>query len=84
MPVHFSKGPFLEMLLGGCNVVTLRQVRDDLLAGPATLQEPHLGVGEAPFQIWNDAVVRSLLPQVVGVLEVKLFVRASYNGIGVG
>lgn len=70
-------GPLLEVLLGGSDVVALRQVLHDLLADPAAVEDAHLGVGEAPLQVGHDAVVRWLLAEIVGVLQVELLVGAA-------
>jgi hypothetical protein len=72
MPVEFSQGTLLEMLLSACNVRACRNVSDDLLADPATREEPGLGLTEAPFQVGYGAGVGALSPEIVRILEIKL------------
>ena len=59
--------------------MTLRQVLDDLLADPASIQEPRLGVGEAPLQVGDDTIVSGLLTEVVWILKIQRLVRPTYN-----
>ena len=72
MPVEFSQSTLFEMLLRACNVCTCRNIRDDLLADPATREEPGLGLTEAPFQVGYGAGVGALSPEIVRILEIKL------------
>lgn len=76
VPVKLTDRALGEVLLSRRYVGAHRQVSDDLLPDPSTLQEASLGVGEAPFQVGYDAIVGALLAQVVGVLEVQGLVRA--------
>ena len=58
------------MLLGGSNIMTLGQVLDDLLADPASVEDPRLGVGETPFEVGNNSGISILTAQIVRVLLV--------------
>lgn len=78
MPVQLPHRASCQVLLGGSNVAARRQVRDDLLADPATFEDARLGVAEAPFQIGHDAVVCALLAEVVLVLDIDVVVGATY------
>lgn len=77
MPVKFSDSTLDEMLLSARDVMAGRQILDDLFTEPTAFQETGLGVGEAPFEVGNNAVVSGLLTQVVWVLEVKFLVCAA-------
>lgn len=76
--MQFAKSPFLQMLLSCSNIVTSRQVCNDLLSNPSTRQDPGFWVGKAPFQIDNHAIVPTLGAQVVRVLKIKLLIRTTY------
>lgn len=76
VPVKLTDRALGEMLLSCRYVGAHRQVSDDLLTNPSSLQKASLGVGKAPFQVGYDAIVGALLAQVVGVLEVQGLVRA--------
>jgi hypothetical protein len=65
---------FLQMLLGSGHVMALGKISDNLLAHPASIEDSCLGIGETPLQVWDKAVVRGLLAEVVRVLEVQLLV----------
>lgn len=78
MPMQFTDGALLEMLLGSRDVVALGKILDDLLTEPSTLEEPRLGVREAPLEVRYNAIVRGLLSEVVRVGDVNLMVRAAY------
>lgn len=77
MPVKFSEGTLLEMLLSTGYVMAGGKIRDDLLTNPTTLQKSGLGIGEAPSEIGNNSIVCRLLAKVVWVLEVKFLVGSS-------
>lgn len=70
VPVEFSNSTLLEMLLSGRDVMTLREILDDLLPDPAAFEETSLGVRETPLQVGHNTVIRGLLSKVVGVLEI--------------
>lgn len=78
MPVKLANGTLLQMLLCAGNVVTGRQISNDLLAHPTTLEDARLGVGEAPFQVGHRAGVGRLLSEVVWVLDIQRMVGAAY------
>lgn len=75
VPVKLTDRALGEMLLSRRDVGAHREVCDDLLPNPSSLEEASLGVGETPFQVGNDAIVGALLAQVVGVLKVQGLVR---------
>jgi len=75
--MQLSDGTLLQMLLRSRNIMACRQVCDDLLASPSTIENPCFGVTEAPFQIWHDAIVSALCAEIVWVLEIDLLVRPS-------
>jgi len=81
VPVELADGAFLQVLLGGGNVMALRQVLDDLLAQPAAIEQPCLGVGESPLQVWDDAVVGALPAEVVRILLVYVLVRTAFERV---
>ena len=81
VPVELADGTLLQMLLGGRDVVAGGEIGDDLLPDPAAVEQPGLGVGEAPLQVGNDAVVGALRPEVVGVLQVDLLVRPAWSTV---
>jgi hypothetical protein len=76
MPMKFTKSSLLQMLLGSGNIVAfpvstikliqpcwnlpLGQVLDDLVSGPASIENFGLGVREAPLQVGNGATVSGL------------------------
>jgi hypothetical protein len=87
MPVKFSDGSFFQVLLRTGNIVTLRQVLNNLLSDPTALENSRLGVGEAPFQVGDNAIVGRLLPEVVRILQVKLMVGTTWvrgQRLGIG
>jgi hypothetical protein len=77
VPVKLANRALSQVLLRGRDVLAAGQVGDDLLAHPATLQEPRPRVGEAPFEVRYHTRVSALLAEVVGVLEVDLMVCAT-------
>lgn len=78
VPVEFSDCALLQVLLCAGYIVTLRQILNNLLSHPTTLEDSGLRVGEAPLQVWNNSIVCRLPAQVVGVLQVKLMVGATW------
>lgn len=99
MPMKFTKSSLLQMLLGSGNIVAfpvstikliqpygvlpLGQVLDDLVSGPASIENFGLGVREAPLQVGNGATVSGLLAQVVGILKIQLVVCAACRVVSV-
>jgi hypothetical protein len=77
VPMKLPQRPFLQMLLGSSDVMALGKIGDDLLAHPASIEDSCLGIGETPLHVWDKAVVRGLLAEVVRVLEVQLLVCSS-------
>ena len=77
--MKFSDSALLEMLLSTGDVMGGGKICDDLLTDPTTLQESRLGVGEAPFEVWHNALVSGLLPKVIRVLEVEFLVGSTYT-----
>jgi hypothetical protein len=75
--MQLTDGALLEMLLSSRDVVALRKILDDLLTEPPSLEEPRLGVREAPLEVRHNAIVRGLLAEVVRVGDVDLLVRAA-------
>lgn len=59
--------------------MTCGQISDYLLPDPAAFENTRSGVGEAPFEIWNDTVVSGLLAQVTGILQVQLMICAALS-----
>lgn len=53
------------MLLSSGDVLAGGQIGHNLFAGPTSGKEPCLGVGEAPFKIWNHSVVCRLGAQII-------------------
>lgn len=74
MPMQLAIGTLLQMLLGTRNIMAGWQIRDDLLSGPTTIEKSRSGITETPSQIWDEATVRALSSEIVGLLEVKLVV----------
>jgi hypothetical protein len=79
--MKFSQRPSTQVLLGSSDVATGGKIGDHLLAHPASIEDSCLGIGEAPLQVWDNAVVRGLLAEVVRVLEVHLVVCSSYDAV---
>lgn len=77
MPMQLSYCSTLDMLLSRCNIVTLRQVLNDLLADPASVEDTGLGIREPPFQVRDHAAVSRLPAEVVWVLSVDCIVGAA-------
>lgn len=64
MPVQFTDGALLQMLLSSGDVVADRQVIVDLFADPSTRIDLSFGIAKAPLEIWDGAGVGALLAQV--------------------
>lgn len=79
--MQFTTGTFLQMLLGTSNVSASRQIRDDLLSCPATLEDSRPGVAETPLQIWNDSIVSGLSSKIVWILDVQLMIGPSWHKV---
>lgn len=75
--MKLTDSSLLQMLLGTCNVVTGRQVSHDLFTNPAALENSGLGVGKAPLQVGDDAIVCGLTAQVVWVGNIDRVVSSS-------
>lgn len=84
MPMQLSHCSTLDMLLGGCNIVTLRQVLNDLLADPASVEDAGLRIRESPFQVRHHAAVSGLPAEIVWVLSVNCIVGAACDILLVG
>lgn len=78
VPVKLTHSTLGQVLLSSGNVVTRRQISDDLLTNPSTVQDTGLGVGETPLEVGNDTLISGLLTKAVGVLEVNLLVGSAY------
>jgi len=72
MPVKFSQGTLLKMLLSGCNIGACRNISDNLLTNPTARKEPGLGLTEAPFEVGHRASICTLSTEVVRVLQINL------------
>lgn len=71
--MHLSDSALSQVDLGACNIVTGRQVRDNLLANPAAVEHTGLGERKAPFQVWYKTNVGGgLAVDIAWVLEIKL------------
>jgi CHASE2 domain-containing sensor protein len=78
MPVKLTGRALGQVLLGSGNVVAGRKILDDLLANPAAVEDPRLGVGEAPFEVGDDPVVRRLPAKAVGVGLIPLRIGTAF------
>ena len=58
--MEFTKSTFLQVLLSSGNVVTLRQIRDDLLTDPPAIEQSCLRVGEPPLEVRYHTIVSAL------------------------
>lgn len=65
------------MKLSTSNILTRGEISDNLLSNPTTFQDTRSRVGEAPFEVWDNAVVCGLLAQIIGILQVQLMVGAA-------
>lgn len=68
--MKLTDSTLLEMLLSTSDIMTLRQVLNDLLSGPAAIEELGLRLREAPLHIWDKSIVSTRGSQLVGVLKV--------------
>jgi hypothetical protein len=72
--MEFSHSSFLQMLLSSCNIRTSGDISDDLLSSPAAIEDPGLGIAEAPFEVDDGAGICALSAEIVGVLKVELVI----------
>jgi hypothetical protein len=79
VPVQFADSALLQVLLGTCNVMALRQVLDDLLPRPAAWEQSSLRLGETPLDIGHEAIIGTGSAELVWVLEVESFVCSTYS-----
>ena len=77
--MKLSDRPLGQMLLCGRNILTRREIGDQLLADPSSIQKTRLRVGECPLEVHDIAIVGWLAAQIVWVLEIELLVRATCN-----
>lgn len=77
--MELADGALRQVLLGCRQIMTGREIRDDLLANPTAFQDPRLGVGETPFKIRHQTIISTLLAKVVRILEVESFVGAAFK-----
>jgi len=78
MPMQLPNGTLLQMLLSPGNVMALGKVLNDLLSRPAAWEKSRLGVGKAPFDVGNEAVIGARGTEVVGILEIQGSVGSAY------
>lgn len=78
VPVQFADSALLQMLLGTCNVMTLRQVLNDLLPRPAAWEKSSLRLRETPLDVGHKAVIGTGSAELVWVLKVESFVCSTY------
>lgn len=74
MPMQFAYRALFQMLLSCCDVFTGRQVCHHLGSYPTPVQQSRFRVGKAPLEIDDDSIVRALRAEVIGILEIELFV----------
>lgn len=77
MPVKLTDRSLSQVLLGGGNVGAARQIGDDLLTQPASVEDARVGIGEAPLQVRDNAGISSLLAEIVRVLQVQVLVGST-------
>lgn len=68
MPVKLPQRTLVEMQLSARDVSARRKIGHDLFAQPSSRENPVLGVGEAPLEVGDHAVVRGLRAEIVRVL----------------
>lgn len=69
--MQLPNGTLLQMLLSPGNVMALRKVLNNLLSRPAAWEKSCLGIGKAPFDVGNEAIVGARGTEVVGVLKIQ-------------
>jgi hypothetical protein len=67
------------MLLSSSDISARGEISDNLLAHPAPIEDPRPGIGETPLQVWDNAIVRRLLAEIVRILGIQLRVCSSYK-----
>ena len=77
VPMQLPQSSFCEMLLSSSDVFAGGQIGHNLFSDPTSGKEPCLGVREAPFEIGDYSIVRSLGAEIIRVLEVQWFVRSA-------
>lgn len=77
MPMEFSHSSLLQMLLGSSNIYAGWDISENLLASPTAIEDPCLGLAEAPFQVDNGASICAFSTEIVRVLEVDLMVGST-------
>lgn len=60
--MQFTNGSLLQMLLSTGNIMTLREILNDLLTRPSTREYFGLGLREAPFDVRHESVVGAAGP----------------------
>ena len=60
MPMQLPNAPLRQMLLRARNIMTARQIRNDLFPDPSTPQQSRFAVRKTPLQVHNQPVVRAL------------------------
>lgn len=55
MPVQFTNGALLQMLLSRCDIMACWKIIVDLLSDPPTRKDLGLGVAKAPLQVGNGS-----------------------------
>lgn len=79
VPVKLADATFVEVLLRGRDVVTLRQVLDHLLAEPTAVEQSDFGVRKAPLEVRDDAIVSGLAAEIILVVNIDLLVSTAWN-----
>jgi hypothetical protein len=68
--MQFPQSPLLKVLLGGRNVMTGRQIRDNLLPRPAAIEDLRFRITETPLEVHDKPIIRALCREVVWVLQI--------------
>lgn len=68
-----------QVLLSCGDVVTLRQILDNLLTDPATIEDFSLRVRKPPLEVRNSAGISALFPKVGGVVDINLVICTTYS-----
>lgn len=77
VPVCFSDGTLVQMLLRPSNIMRVWQIGHHLGSGPATIKNLGLGIRKAPFEIGNGTSIGALTRKIVWVLEIDLSVSTT-------
>lgn len=59
------------MLLRTSNIMRLREILNDLLSGPAAMEQSSLRLRETPFHIWDKTIVGTRSSELVRILEIN-------------